>query len=492
MAQRAFVSESRDGELFLTSFRHNESLYECVKGLTIDQFEMAIPLAVSAMTQLNKSVNTLEWKEMINTEVKKKTDEFEIQKAALEEKMSLALLKKENETKSIVESLEQSIKLTLQKKDRETKTLIDSLKDSEESVLRDNVRLREQYDSMKARIEDATRFSLEQQEKQHGVELQRIRETLEAQARERVEDSHREHKENIELLRKLYEEQAAKDRKELEKNLGSSTKGAKGEKECADLIALYTDWAKVQDVSKSSHSTDMRCRIRNCSTLFEIKKYSEDIPSKEVVKFERDMEENQDCPLGVFISMHTNIVGKKSGNFITCSWSAKSQLLIFVNSFYEHSPQDILEFVDMCADFAWRIFKAARDIPEESEIITQIQGRIEQAKIFIEKDIKRLSDLVVKMNHNKKFLIDSITKQNADCVGDIQQSKGSLQNLLEVLLGKCEADADANADVNANADMSASTMKVEEAAFTVANIQETPKKKTAPRKKAVAPSSNIV
>ena len=124
--------------------------------------------------------------------------------------------------------------------------------------------------------------------------------------------------------------------------------------------------------------------------------------------------------------------------------------------------------------------------------MTQLESRIEQAKIFIEKDIKRLSDLVVKMNHNKKFLIDSITKQNADCVGDIQQSKGSLQCMLEVLLGKCDEVGE----------VSGSIMKVEETTVFAAGpltanveetVQETPKKKTAPRKKApVAPSSNIV
>jgi len=457
MDAKALLSETREGGYFLTTYKHNASLYDCVKGLSIEQFEMLMPLAVSALNQLEQSLSTHEFKETIAAEVKRKTGIFEVQKASLEENMKSALLKK----------------------DTEHQTLLSSLKQKEESLLRENLALREQYDSMKARIEDVARFSLEQNEAHHRQELQRLRETLERQARERVEDSHREHKENIELLRKMFEDKAANDRKELEKSLGSSTKGAKGEKEFADLIALYTDWAKVQDVSKSAHSTDMRCRIRNCSALFEVKKYSEDIPSKEVAKFERDMEENQDCPLGVFVSLHTNIVGKKSGNFITCGWSAKSQLLIYVNSFYEHSAQDILEFVDMCADFAWRIFKAARETPEESEIMTHLEGRIEQAKIFVEKDIKRLSDLIVKMNHNKKFLIDSITKQNADCVGDIQQSKGALQCMLEVLLGKCDESPVAESPPS----LTESLAKKEE----VDDTKETPaKKKGAARKKAAA------
>jgi len=465
MVDMAFISEKKEGDFYVSTYRHRESLYESVKGVSVENFGMVVPLAVAALEHLNKTVNTIESKEMIAAEVRRKTDTFELQKSRLEEDKKLALLKKEREYEGVVASLKQS----------------------EEGLQRENLRLREQYETMKNSIEDATRFSLEQNDAHHRTELQRLRDTLENQARERVEYCHREHKENIELIRTLFEERAATYRKELEKTLGSSTKGKQGEKEFEELIALYTDWAKVHDVSKSSHSTDIRCKIRKCSTLFEVKKYSDDIPHKEVVKFERDMEENQDCPLGVFISLHTNISGKKSGGFISCAWSAKSQLLIYVNSFYNHSAEDVLMFVDMCADFAWRIFGAARDTPEESELTAQLQNRIEQAKIFVEKDMKRLSDLVTKMNHNKKFLIDSITKQNADCVGDIQLSKSSLQSVLEVLLGKSEKSEKSEKCEKSDESESPAIIRVDNSQVmpTPPPEQETPKKKGGARKKSV-------
>lgn len=454
MVEMAFVSEKREGDFYISTYKHRESLYNCVKGVSVEHFDMVIPLAVGALNHLNTSVNTIECKEMIATEVRRKTDMFELQKARLEEDKQLALQRKEKEYEGVVSSLKQS----------------------EEGLLRENLRLREQYETMKKGIEDATRFSLDKQDSQHRAEIQRIRETLENQARERVEYCHREHKENIEVMRAMFEERAANERRELEKTIGSSGKGKKGEKEFAELVALYTDWAKVVDVSKSSHSTDMRCKIRNCHTLFEVKKYSDDnVPSKEVVKFERDMEENQDCPLGVFVSLHTNIVGKHSGDFMTCAWTPKSQLLIYVNCFYNHSVEDVFMFVDMCADFAWRIFKAARETPEESEFLTQLQSRIEQAKVFVEKDMKRLGDLVVKMNHNKKFLIDSITKQTSDSIGDVQMTKGSLQSVLDVLLGRFAQTDDEKVEdviVKPYGDMPHDEV-----------VQEPPKKKGGPRKK---------
>jgi len=394
----------------------------------------------------------------LETEVARKIEVFEIQKAKLEEQTRNTLLKK----------------------GAEHEKALASFKEVEQALLNENMGLREQYKAMKNGIEDATRLSLEQKEASHILEIQRLRETLEGQARERVEYCHREQKESIETMRKFYEEQLAKERKELEKTVGSSNIGNKGEKEFADLVSLHTDWAKVQNVSKTAHSTDMRCKIRSCSALFELKKYAEDdVPSKEVAKFERDMEENEDCPLGVFISLHTNIVGKKSGNFITSAWTPKSQLLIYINSFYHHAIEDIFPYIDMCADFAWKIFKSARDTPEESEILTQLQSRIEQAKIYIEKDLKRMGDLITKMNHNKKFLISSIEKQTIDCIGDIRQSRGSLQTMLEVLLGKCQEDEVVPEDI-------VSPVIAEESAV----VEETPKKKGGARKKAPAASAS--
>jgi len=426
---KAFISEKREGDYYVSTYKHHQSLYEDAKNLTTKDFQTIIPLAVSALNNLNQSLSSVEYQEMIVKEVARHTVFFDADKARLEKDKSLALLKKDKEYETILAPLNSRVEGLV----NENSKLLAQLELA--NYYKDQIHQNNQ--TLKKESEADTRAFLEKQSYQHTLELERLRETLENQGRERVAQCDKQHNDNSERMRILYEEQIAK----YEKNTGSSNKGKQGEKEFADLVTQFTDWAKVQDVSKTSHSTDMRCKIRNCQTLFEIKKYSEDVPTKEVAKFERDMEENQDCPMGVFISLHTNITSKKSGNFMTSSWSPKSQLLIYVNSFYNHSAEDVLTFIDMCSDTAWKLFKSSMDTPDESEMTSELQGRIEQAKVFIEKDIKRLAELITKMNHNKKFLIDSITKQNADCVGDIQQNRHSLQCMLEVLLGPAESIA---------------------------------------------------
>ena len=306
--------------------------------------------------------------------------------------------------------------------------------------------MKEGFDFLKGESDSKTKFAIEQIVKQKEVQYEReldrlqsmhktMLESLELQARERVAQCDSQHKESLEKMRQMYTEQEVKLRRELEKSFVSSEKGKQGEKEFEELTEQYCPkWPKLVNMSKTAHGTDRGCKIRNCETLFEIKNYSSDVPTSEVVKFERDLEEHQDCPLGVFISMKTNIVGKKSGNFITTSWTSKNQLLVYINSFYTHSPEDVLTFIDICADIAWMIFKSARDKPEESETV-KLQGKISQVKVFVEKELKRMTAFLTTLGHDKKMLIGTIEKQNANYIYEVQQSKQALQGILEIFLG---------------------------------------------------------
>ena len=122
------------------------------------------------------------------------------------------------------------------------------------------------------------------------------------------------------------------------------------------------------------------------------------------------------------------------------NWTPKNQLLLYVNCFYTHSPGDVLTFIDMCADIAWMVFDTARNSPQESNGSLQLQTRIEQIKIFVEKEIKRSTEFLTTLVHDKKFLIEQITKQNTVYTYNIQQSKQALQGMLEIILGKYEED----------------------------------------------------
>jgi len=312
-------------------------------------------------------------------------------------------------------------------------------------------KMREQFDELKKTSNSILQSSIQeivkQKEDQYQKEIERLQqlhkfmtESLEKQARERVIQCDSQHKESLEKVKELYKEKEEKLRKEFEKTLVSSERGKQGEKEFEDIVNEYVAWPPLLNMSKAAHGTDRGCRIRNCNTLFEIKNYTNDVPSKEVEKFERDMAENSDVPLGVFISLNTNIVSKKSRNFLVMNWTPKNQLLLYINSFYTHSPGDVLTFIDMCADIAWMVFDTARKSPQESNGSLQLQTRIEQIKIFVEKEIKRSTEFLTTLVHDKKFLIEQITKQNTVYTYNIQQSKQALQGMIEIILGKYEED----------------------------------------------------
>jgi hypothetical protein len=253
--------------------------------------------------------------------------------------------------------------------------------------------------------------------------LQDMHSKISAERAKQFETQNKEIKEAYDALKVTYS-----------KDLVSSQKGKQGEKEIDELVAEFTRWGPLINTSKLPHATDRSCKIKGCDTFFEVKNYADDVPSKEVAKFQRDMEEHADVPLGVFISLKTNIVGKKGGNFIQFEWTSHSQLLIYINSFYTHSAEDCLAFIDNCADIALSMYKLS-DRPEDSDVTLMLQTRINQAKLIAEKELKKTTELLTTLNLNKKTLIETITKHHTDSSQHIKHSLLSLKELIGFLAG---------------------------------------------------------
>jgi hypothetical protein len=439
----AFIAEEYQDGFYTTTFRHSSSVKEALRDCTVNDFNKILSLATEAIVELRRSAHTIQYSDTLSSEIKKHTDLFSSERLKLQEDMKLLLQKNDNEISTLQASYDQKIKALEFKKSK----LEAELSVAELSVSK----MKEQFDSLKADSQSMLDISIKkivgQKEEQYEREIQRIQQShkhacdaLEKQAKERVNQCDTQHKESIEKMRELYTEKEKELLRNYEKTFVSSSRGKQGEEEFETIVSRCVSWPPMMNMSKTSHGTDRHCKIRNCNTLFEIKNYSDDVPSKEVVKFERDMEENQDCPLGVFISLNTNIVGKKSGNFITMQWSPKTQLLLYINSFYSHTPEDIITFIDICADLAWSIFKSANDTPEEVDTVIHLESRIAQAKMYVEKEIKRMTDLLRTVNHNKTFLIDTINKQSTEYAYNIQQSRQALKGILEIFLGKSEEE----------------------------------------------------
>jgi hypothetical protein len=305
--------------------------------------------------------------------------------------------------------------------------------------------LRTQFDSIHSsaskQFQDSLQSIVHQKEAQYNQELARIQvahsselERIQHSVKERIEHCDIHYSKSLTRLESIYKDQEERIRQEYEKTLGSSEKGKAGEKEIDTLFAELTTWGPLLNTSKQVHGTDRSCIIRNCLTLIEVKNYSNTVPTKEVEKFYRDMEQHQTAPFGIFLSLHSDICGKKSNGFLQISWTPRSQMLVFVNSFYSHPPEDVLTFLDLCVDIARDMYTLLQNTKDSSDSALHLQSRIEQAKVYIEKEIKRSTELLTCFQNDKKHLTDVITKQFTNYKYQIEQSKFALQSTLGILL----------------------------------------------------------
>jgi hypothetical protein len=413
--RKAFCDEFKTVDHYTHTFISRKSLRGLMEGMSVVEFETVIEIAVEAVKGAKNSMNSLQFNDLLTNEIRKQEEKH---KKEVEQ-----LLKRESVEK---EGMRSSLVSSITEKETELKELKASLSASDVMISK----LREQLKGSESMFRNSLDDVVKQKEKQYEREMERMT----ASHQQMVEMMETSANQRVESLRTVYQEQEDKLRKQLERTLVSSEKGKAGEREFDELVAQYTNWGDLTNTAKTSYGTDRSGKIRGCDVLFELKNYSGEVPSAEVDKFERDMEEHHDVPFGVFISYKTGIRGKKADGFLTMKWTPRSQLLLFINNFYNHVPEDTLKMIDMLADIAWMVYKTSRETPTDSEQCAQLQSRIQQAKVFVEKELKRMELFLVSLNHDKTFLIETITKQNATYVYNITQCAQALHTMLDILL----------------------------------------------------------
>ena len=433
---KAFVSETFSDGIWSSTYTHPQSVQQIVKDISTEEFCIILSLAANALHNMNQSANTMQYKDAIEKEVESYTKGITAQNQQLQEKLEASRKAALTEKEAAVESVES--KYT--KEILSLKGQIDALRASLTIAEDGKQQIKDQFSEISAKSDEVYRASLSeilrQKDTQYASELAR----MDAMNKERFSQIEVQHREAMATLKQVYTEQESKLKSQLEKTLVSSEIGKHGELEFEELVENYTRWGPLTNTSKIPHSGDLSGKIKGCSTLFEIKRYTTDVPTKEVDKFLRDMDEHPEVPLGIFISQKSNIIGKKSGNFIQVAWTARSQLLVYVNSFNTHSPQDIFTFLDICAEIALSMFKISNDRPHESELSISLQMRVDQAKSIVECEVKRMAEFINTINLQKKSLVDTITKHHTENSLYMNQSKLSLKTMLDILVGKAEEE----------------------------------------------------
>ena len=407
---------------FESTWCHRGELPEALKSVSVDVFEKILHIAADTIFQFQQADTQEKLAQLVKATSDKLGEEKTSELAALRKgyETSLAKLRADLEAATLFsESL--SSKVKTMESDLHKKFMGDLrvLKEEKESQYQNEIRrLQEQHREMITMMQTAL-------EKQYKGQMEIEKEML---AKEWA---------------KLEEVKATLATR------GSSNKGQEGEDWFEQLVKAKTSWDPLVNTSKEAHATDRSGRIGKCAVLFEIKNYSNTVPSKEVVKFQRDMEEHRDVPFGVFISKNTNITGMRG--FLKTEWTKSGQLLLFIANMDSHVPEDLLSYIETCSACAFRIYCLQSDLEntkEESATIHEMSMRFDKAKIYVERELKRVADLGLSMTNDKKLLLSTIENNYNKYALQMKEAKGNLQDTLDILLNKIsESDGEGTAVV---------------------------------------------
>jgi hypothetical protein len=425
---KALISEIQCDGMWMTTFQHPLPLHDLISTLTPDDFHLVLTLAVESIKTLRTSTSTVQYKDALKAELTKQASEFEKKQHTLEQSLT---------------TLERNHTSEIDKKSAEFQKKISVLEAQLESLNASNMTLRSQIDMITTTSEERFKKTLSEISARHDKELSRTldshkseRDRSEKAQQERIAQTEAQHKLAMDRLQTLYSEKEQRLQKEQERLHVSSEIGKQGEKEFEELSAQYTKWGELKNTSKQAHATDRSCVIRNCLTMFEIKNHGPDtsVKTDEVVKFKRDLNSHLDSPIGIFIALKAPITGKCKRDFIEIEWTEKSQMLVYIASFYTHPAKEVFSFLEMCIDIAKTVYTHNNMNSSESELTAQLQGRIDHVKGYVDRQLKSMTALLLELKVNKKNLIDMVTKQHTSYTCQIEESKHALLSMVRILM----------------------------------------------------------
>lgn len=390
-----------------------------------EDFEVLLGLAGAAFRSMKDSANSLSYAEALEKEVGKA-------KAATEADARRFACTLEGDLKAEFRIKETEYKRALQAKVAEADEVRRELAVKAAVAVAAEATLQ----AVRGKLDEAEKLAWEKYEKILNKNEEKVKEAI----KERLDQNAAQHAKAYSELKEIYDKETARIRKENDKSYVSSEKGKQGEKEFEEVCAEHTTWEPLRNTSKEPHATDRRGTIKGCPTMFEIKKYKENVPTKEIVKFQRDMKENPSSPFGVFVSLTSDICNKLD-SYIHTEWTENSQLLVYINNLYSHSIPETMEFIEVSAGIAHGVYKSAKS-KVDSETSVALMDRIEQVKFLINKELASVADGIKAVEQYKANLINTITNQHNDLKRIMNTSKETLNMMVGILIGKEEPEPD--------------------------------------------------
>jgi hypothetical protein len=421
----AFVSEWFEDGTWASSFRHTESIRDIVQTIGKEEFPTLLRLAASSLNSMKKEATNAQYKESLDREVEEQTKR--IQKKAEEQLVRVLEEKQEEVTRLRTTVTELEVQKEAQRRgEAEYRATLRSLQEgTQANHSKEMERLTAYTASLQAQIlqiqekaQATFKGSLVAIEERYGKEVDRVREDMKMRVAE------------LQVLLAKAEDT---------RKVGSCDIGQRGEQEFEELVAEYTSWGSLENTSKQTRCADWSCIVRKCKILFEVKNYESDIPKAEVIKFERDMALHSDAPLGIFLSLKSRLQGKKFNDFITIEWSPASQMMIYVNNLYKQDMRSVFSFLDVCIDIAFRTYRLAASVPNESEETVRQQEKLLKVKALLGHELLRTAEWMKESKAETKAVRDLLEKQGIVTLEKINTVRGLLLSVIGVIDGEeCE------------------------------------------------------
>ena len=382
----ALLKQTKENDYYISTWKHNKPIPTILETCTIHEFETILELSSEALKSLRQSASSLEFQDILN----KKIHEVEIKK-------KLELDNQRNQLEEI--------------RVHETKKLQKNISDLQahlEQSLKSYQVLNQNFLSLQSGTQENFDKSLNNAVKM--VESQHSK----------LENNYKERIHKLEQSLEHYTKSA------ISQNV-SSNKGKTGEQNFDSLVESFTTWS-IEDTSKTPQSCDRYGIIKGCKTLFEIKNYSYNIPKKETDKFKRDMEIHKDCPLGIFISLNTNIIGGHQDFFYT-EFTSSNQLLIYIQQFNNYEPSTLFSILDSLIDIATLLHSKCSSVENDNSL----QTKVDSIKPILLSQINNIANIVKELTNNTKYIIDSIQKNHSSMKHHLETLQFTFKTILQTL-----------------------------------------------------------
>jgi hypothetical protein len=296
--------------------------------------------------------------------------------------------------------------------------------------------LRNVENQRKSLLKQITDLEIHLQEANTSADTIRLRFQEEAERRVAQKDSDLQH-----LIQHLRQEldRERNERKESESKLlalqtvrtNSSRKGREGEKQFETLCAENKGWNLTYS-GKTGHAADYVASIHGLQVRFEVKKYNYTVPTKEMEKFRRDLQEHPETDVGIFVSMETHLTAIQE---IHVEYTPTHQAIVWIPQLLQHDIDSLFQWMDLTIQLVKPYRKILQEKTKDKDFAT-LKEKVERVILLCQSCVRRLTENTKQLEIDRRACqdrFDTLVKNQGAFVASLHYE---IQLMLSFLTGQ--------------------------------------------------------